>query len=385
MSENEIKLFFALLRSVINGNELSEWEKELYDGEMLVEMLKLSKRHDVTHLLSQGLVQNSLLENNNNANNEIFKAVYRYEQIKYEYENLCSALEKAEIPFIPLKGAVLRNYYPEPWMRTSCDIDVLIHTEDVDKAVSWLVNNCGYTRGGECTHDVSFYSPGQVHIELHFDLLEGGIANSSSEVLQSVWENSVVKNGSRYFYEMSDEMFYFYHIAHMAKHFENGGCGIRPLIDLWILDNIEKADKDKRDQLLEQGDLIKFSSAVRELSKVWFEGAEYSELTKQTENYILSGGVYGTNENRVVVQQQKRGGRFKYVIYKVFLPYDVMKSYYPILKKHRWLTPIMEIRRWFRLIFKGNGNRAVKELKQVGNMSQEQVENTRQFLKNLGL
>lgn len=29
---------------------------------------------------------------------------------------------------------------------------------------------------------------------------------------------------------MKEEMFYFYHIAHLAKHFEVGGCGIRQII-----------------------------------------------------------------------------------------------------------------------------------------------------------
>ena len=54
---------------------------------------------------------------------------------------------------------------------------------------------------------------------------------------------------------MTDEMFYFYHIAHMAKHFEEGGCGIRPFIDLWTLDNIKDVDHDKRDELLSRGNL----------------------------------------------------------------------------------------------------------------------------------
>ena len=31
----------------------------------------------------------------------------------------CAVLEEAKIPYIPLKGTVLRDYYPEAWMRTS--------------------------------------------------------------------------------------------------------------------------------------------------------------------------------------------------------------------------------------------------------------------------
>ena len=131
---------------------------------------------------------------------------------------------------------------------------------------------------------------------------------------------------------MTDEMFYFYHIAHMAKHFEEGGCGIRPFIDLWTLDNIKDVDHDKRDELLSQGNLLKFAEVARMLSRVWFENNEHTEITKKMERYILRGGIYGTNENRIAVQQQKRGGRLKYALSKIFIPYDNIKFHYPIYK-----------------------------------------------------
>ena len=38
-------------------------------------------------------------------------------------------IKKVQIPFLPLKGSVIRQYYPEPWMRTSCDIDILVDFE----------------------------------------------------------------------------------------------------------------------------------------------------------------------------------------------------------------------------------------------------------------
>ena len=38
---------------------------------------------------------------------------------------------------------------------------------------------------------------------------------------------------------MLDELFYFYHIAHMVKHFENGGCGIRPVVLSLLKENFE--------------------------------------------------------------------------------------------------------------------------------------------------
>ena len=40
----------------------------------------------------------------------------------------------------------------------------------------------------------------------------------------------------------------------MAKHFENGGCGVRPFIDLWILNHRRPFDRAKRESLLRDGD-----------------------------------------------------------------------------------------------------------------------------------
>ncbi len=377
---------FNLLRSSISGEKLSAKVRDSISSEQLQSLLILAHKHDLGHLLAWGLKQNGLIpKTDTSAEKHIFKAIYRYEQMSYEYENVCNALEKAHIPFIPLKGSVIRSYYPEPWMRTSCDIDILVHRQDSEKAMALLIDEYKYTYHDKGPHDISLFSPGQVHIELHYDLIEEGRANCSTEILTKVWDTATVRDGFSFWYEMTDEMFYFYHIAHMAKHVEEGGCGIRSFLDLWILDNIEHAATEKRNELLEKGGLLKFADAARGLSQVWFENAEYDSVSKQMEDYILRGGVYGSDENRIIVQQQKQGGRIKYALSKIFVPYDVIKFHYPILQKHRWLTPVMEIRRWCKLIFCGHAKRTINELKYNQNVTRDAADNTKKFMESIGL
>ena len=386
MDRGTIQILFALLRSAICGTKPAKEELTNYSSEMLQDLLKISSKHDVTHLLVLGLKRNDLIiKDNNDIEKYIIKAVCRYEKIRYEYENICQALEKAQIPFIPLKGSVIRKYYPEAWMRTSCDIDILVNESDSEKAKSVLVNEYGYVYNKKGSHDLSFFAPGNTYIELHYNLVEDEFANESSVVLKNVWNMSVVRDGYDFWREMPDEYYYFYHIAHMAKHFEVGGCGIRPFIDLWILDNICNKDQNKRNELLKQGDLLKFSEVSRKLSRVWFDNEEHNEITKQMEQYILSGGVYGTTVNRVAVQQQKKGGRFRYALSRIFIPYDVIKFHYPILQKHRCLTPFMEVRRWFKLIFRGQLKRVSRELKYNCSLSDTEAANMKEFLNNVGL
>lgn len=381
MDQGTIQILFALLRSAICGTKLTEAERAQCTEECIRQLGEVSAKHDLAHLIALGLKQNKLPF----SNRAIFNAVYRYEQLNYEYGKLCDAFEAAKIPFMPLKGSVLRKYYPEEWMRTSCDIDILVREEDSQKAQSVLVDQFGYTCQGTGSHDISLFAPSGVHVELHYALVEDGIANESSSVLNCVWETANMRSGFTCWNEMPDEMFYFYHVAHMAKHFENGGCGIRPLIDLWILDNLENADQSARDKLLEQGKLLKFAQSARKLSKVWLDGMPKDSISQQMEDYILFGGVYGNNENRIMVHQQKKGGRLQYALSKIILPYECIKFYYPVLQKHRWLTPVMQVRRWCKLIFCGHLKRTTKELAYNSKISDAKAADIQLFLDNIGI
>lgn len=382
MDRKTIQLMFALLRSAINGKELTQAEREQISEERVQAVFTLSEKHDLAHLVAFGLKQNGYEWD---AKKSILKAVYRYERLNFELERLCRALEEAKICFIPLKGTVLRKYYPEAWMRTSCDVDVLVHEEDVETAAAVLEKCCGYIRGEKNGHDISFFTPGKEHIELHYDLVEDGIANASSRVLKAVWETATLREEQTHWYEMPDAVFYFYHIAHMAKHIENGGCGIRPFIDLWILDRIEGADLKKRDELLRSGELLIFAEAARRLSSMWMEEREADAVSQQLEEYVLCGGVYGSNENRITVQQQKKGGAVRYALSRIFLPYDTLKFHYPILEKHRWLTAVMQVRRWCKLVFCGHRRRVLRELSFNKGISASEAENARKLLKSIGL
>lgn len=386
MDQRTIPMLFALLRSAVRGTTLTDEEKSSFSVDLLRELMKISAKHDIVHLISFSLKQNNLIpQGNDDVEKFLFQAVYRYEKLNYEYQKLCAALEEAKIPFIPLKGSVIRQYYPQEWMRTSCDIDILVHRENLDMAVACLSKNLQYTEKGRGTHDISLFSSTGVHVELHFDLVEEGRANSAINILRSVWENVSLRKKSEYWYEMSDAFFYFYHIAHMAKHFESGGCGIRPFIDLWILDNIKNANVSNRNKLLAQGGLLKFAEASRTLSRVWLDGEKQTEFSLQMQRFLLHGGVYGSADNRVALQQKKNGGQVGYLLSRIFISYEKLKRYYPILEKHCWLTPVMQIRRWFMLLNPAVARMAKKELSVNANLKESKAEKMNKFLSDIGL
>ena len=385
MEHGTAQILFALLRSVLNGTKAEIGISRIVP-ETFSELLSISRKHNIEHLVVYGLQQNGLLsEEYSQITNKIFEAAYRCEQICFEFERLCTALEEAKIPFIPLKGAVMRKYYPETWMRTSCDIDVLVHEHDSEKAVSALIDGCNYTYHKKGSHDIALITPGKIRVELHYNLIESNVSEEASAVLSRVWESANICEGFRWQYEMSDEMFYFYHIAHMAKHFENGGCGIKPFADLWFLNSSDGEMLKKREELLRQGNLLKFAKTAQKLSRVWFDNEKTDSPSLIMEDYVLYGGAFGSLKNRIAVQQQKKGGKIKYLWFKIFVPYDEIKFYYPVLQKYRFLTPFMEVYRWFKLIFGGRLRSVSKEIKMNQSVSDETTEDTRGFLFSIGL
>ena len=184
---------------------------------------------------------------------------------------------------------------------------------------------------------------------------------------------------------MNSEAYYLYHIAHMAKHFEHGGCGVRPFLDIWILENKFPFDKEKFFMLLKDCNLQAFYIGALKLVGVWFENKPHDALTQTMQDYILRGGVYGSKENKVAIQQTKKGGKFRYLISRIFPSHAVLQYAYPVLKKHKWLTPLFWVVRWFRVVFKGKAKSSMKELKTGVQLSQEQTENSKQLLNELGL
>ena len=137
MQQQDISIFFALLRSAVGGEPLSQAELAACSPERLPALIKLAKLHDLEHLLALGLRQNHQQPEAAKAQKKgMFLAVLRQQRQEDALKSLCDALEAGKIPFIPLKGSVLRQYYPEPWMRTSCDIDILVKQEDAQRAAA---------------------------------------------------------------------------------------------------------------------------------------------------------------------------------------------------------------------------------------------------------
>ena len=364
-----------------------------------IDLFRLSKKHDIAPIVGNALNKCGAFEHlpvdieesereaiakiKTKFDEQIFTSVYRYENINNELKEIRRVLSEAKIPFIPLKGSVIRKYYPEPWQRTSCDIDVLVKEKDADNAAEYLQTRLQYRCEEKWQHDISLFSPSNVHVELHFKLLDSDFKQVKD--LIDIWSGDEISLLSDSEYQMSKELFLLYHIYHMAKHFIHGGCGIKPFIDLWIIKNKVGFDEEKAQKMLQESGLLAFYERSTDLMNVWFEGKEHSEITQEMEDYVLQGGVYGTLEQHIAMSQNKKGGKFRHLLSKIFLSYEQMKVYYPSVKKCPILFPFYQVRRWFRILFCGGRKAAMNEIKLNQSISEEKKQAAKRLIEELGL
>ena len=98
------KVFFALIRFEVNKTEIGDDIKKLITPEILSALFLLAKKHDLAHLVGEALHKNGFLVNEPDLKKKFLHernmAVYRYEQIQYEFDRICGTLESVGISFI---------------------------------------------------------------------------------------------------------------------------------------------------------------------------------------------------------------------------------------------------------------------------------------------
>ena len=376
-------IFIKILRSELNETELDSAVKDQLTPDVLSALYSLSKRHDLAHIVASSLYKNGF-----SGDDEIYKrfsqenimSVYRCIQMNYALKEICNTFNEEHIPYIPLKGSVIRPYYPEESMRTSCDIDILIKEENLDAAIYALVQN-GFKCGEKNYHDVSLYSPNNIHLELHFNIQEN--IDTLDVVLKDAWKYATLKQNSCY--EFTKEFFLFHAFAHMSYHFLSGGCGVRPLMDIWVMEHKMGISYHQARELLEKAGIYVFATEISNLVDVCFSDKPQDAFSDTLLSYIFDGGVYGSSQNKIAVKKENTKSTFRYSMQRLFMSYRDMTVIFPILKKLPFLLPFCWIIRSFKMIFSGKMRTSIAEIKTANRVSDKEIENIKKMKDKLGL
>ena len=282
-------------------------------------------------------------------------------------DKLNTSLNKAAIPHIYMKGYVLRHYYPTKEVRSMGDLDIIIKSEDRQKSDELMIE-LGYEKVSE-NGEVWNYKKNEAYIEIHTKMVQYHEINGISyeEFFSNPWENTVLVN-NKYSYELNKEYHFVYLIAHIAKHFNYCGCGIRMIMDIAVFMNKFSNDLDWTYiwQELEKLKLKHFSENILYLCNKWFNTKLPIEVPVLDDDfynriyeYIISRGTFGFYNNEAFfrkVRMQENNNQNKSILKTyvdfVFPSYNEMieRKPYSFIENRRYLLLIGWIYRWIYVL-----------------------------------
>lgn len=346
-------------------------------------LYKLAKKHNLSNFLYNWSINNC----NSEEIKEKIKSDYNMQIAKdtnqtFELDNLLNKFEKNNIKVVLLKGVILKNIYPENYMRQMGDIDIYVDENNFEKA-SQIMINLDYKEFFDYEKHLVFKKEPFVYVEMHKKLVTD--RDVGHEYLNNIWPLCVKYKDYQNIYELSLEDAYFFAIVHLIIHFKFTGISIKDVLDIYLYNEKykNKLDYNKIDKTLKEFNILEFENNIKNIAYKWFyekNGNDFNDI----ENFILNG--YNI-ENQVNYSIGKIGTKTKYLINLFFPKYKIMEEKYPILQKFPILLPITWIHRIFKDIFSEATtlDSRVKTIKLIKDTNPTNVEYIQNIYKKLGI
>lgn len=381
MTEENKLLIGALRRAVIGTTE------ELSLSVDWQQFLRLARMHMLLPLVYDGLHQEpkdweQVPEKAQKIMHQAFlQAVYRDAQMESLGLKLKQKLIDAKVPHIFLKGALLKYNYPIPALRTMCDIDILVHTDDYSKIDAIAQSMAGKLELGDGNHR-NYFFPGGIEVEFHPNLIHQDTPVGTQ--INPGWQYADPNNPNN----MTEEGFYLNTICHLANHFVTGGVGVRFVLDVWVNRHLRKPEADRVtiEKELERFGLLGFAQKIEALSECWFGTEKSTPLLEELGEYILSSGSHGSSERAFLnaVSLSAGGTQASALMSKVFYSRAEMEDRFPWCKGKPWLLPAAWCARAFKAVTK-HSRHIIKWHKATGKISSQQAAEQKEKLARFGI
>ena len=234
---------------------------------------------------------------------------------RYEFSKIAALLESAGIPYMPIKGHIIRAVYPCPDLRTMGDIDIMVHEKDRFRAAQ-IFFDAGYHEKNTnvCAVEDMYekacedgYALGVSVIEVHwklFSLVEESHPQCRSFISEGLWAYAHPL-GDSHEYTLSIEAELMIMVLHTAQNLYTWACGLRYFLDFALYAQYyhDKLDWDMvRGQLAAMGypDLLgsiyAFVAQYFPVSLPFALPALDDETLSAMAEGILEYGVYGKSQ-----------------------------------------------------------------------------------------
>jgi len=339
----------------------------------LEELVRLSHKHQMNYLILGGLlkVDNIAEEEKNKIKPYVVKSVFKTAQQVCEIKKVEEVFEEKGIRCQPMKGSRMKFMYPTYEMREMGDIDILVQSEDMSEADKCL-KEMGYTLEQSIKHHDIYKKKPYAVLEMHRAMYDRTVNKTQYEYFSDM-SRAKKREGKSYIYDFTNEDFYVYMMAHMAKHFYVKGCGIRNLVDVYVYNNKYAAnfDKDYVKEQLKVCGIATFTEHMEKLANIWLGEEESDDFYDELFLYMLDSGIYGKDENGIwnrfaeekMKDKQATAGHLK--MWYVFPPLSYMAEDYPYLHDYPFLLPVTWVIRGVGGILGKRGMQKRKMLKTI--------------------
>ncbi len=332
----EIIKCFLYEKECINNNNINE--NKLY---------KLAKTNSVSNFLQNWAQKNCKSEEiKTKVYNDYTTQIVKDTNQNIELEKILNILEENKIKTLLVKGVLMKDIYPQNYMRQMCDIDILVNESDFRKATK-LLKNMGFHKFYNEEKHLTFIKPPFIVVELHRKLiLEEDIGY---EYFNDIWPLCVKYNNYKNIYQLDLENAYVFCILHLLIHFKFAGIKIKNILDVYLYNEKYKdnLNYNKLNNILESLDIKEFEENIKNISYKWFKSSQIGAFN-EIETFILKGIRI---DNRVNYSLGKNNGKISFITQLLFPKMKIMKKKYTILEKFPLLLPIMWISRICEDIF----------------------------------
>lgn len=295
---------------------------------------------------------------------EYWKGVRRDALQNNARDEILCALHNNCIYTLEVQGTAVKQYYPKSHLRMMSDIDIIIPKEK-SFHIERIMQDLGYkTQNIDDTEIIAH--KGAIHVELHTDFFAKDMP--SFLALNNAYDYATLNDD--YTANVSDTVFYLFHLLHTIKHAEHAGVGIRRIIDLYYLENVmqNKADLQYIDSVLEEYGFLDTKEKLIAVKNKWFCDITPSIAIKSLEKDIEFAGTHGKqtiyvkNNLKREKEQGKHFVKLRHLFSQIFLSKKDYYEAFPFCEKHHYPIVLCFFHRTICIIFNPKRWKNIKEV-----------------------
>ena len=286
-------------------------------------------------------------------------------KLTHEELEIKKLFDAEQIPFTVLKGTASAMYYPQPYLRSRSDIDLITCRIDHERACECLEKN-GYIStepiNDETARHIGFCKNG-ITIELH-RFFSSYFKNEKDYYLQEVIEEGVKHSGLSEKGENGvpvppDTVNGMVLLSHIVQHID-GGIGLRQWLDFVVFAQTVLTDEFWSKAFQQEIEKLGYTQLAKVLTRTgqlylglcmnihWCEDVE-DEVCEELIEFLLSVGDLGQKQENqdfhiAVALNKGRGGivnRFRYLQQSGVENWRALNKY-PWLKPFAWLYRLVQ-------------------------------------------